>query len=351
MADEIELIDFLWERQKASFSVGEEIIEERKQQVLADKVELDKIYSWLQKKELFMKKTLSKKNSLSKIVNKEEGITFINKEEVNNGEIATQILKAYFLTEKILENLGLIHHVNYTFTYIDSQNNYYRASNLNLLANSDAYYLEEREGVYALRLRESAVSAMIKGDNLNKSTDLINEHYQFFSRPYWDYDRNNKTGWKVNKGVVAEAFERHWEQLRHSIDQSSFDNSENGDDLKSVGYRWVLYRLSSGSDPYYTGPDTALSQVKNANASIVSNVDTVLNTIMLIKTLMESKVSKGEVEKIDQNLDKLFNQSSEKLTISRKIWDGINDTVKQEIIAALKGTGVKIKSKQVVITR
>jgi len=33
----------------------------------------------------------------------------------------------------------------------------------------------------------------------------------------------------------------------------------NDADLGSVGSRWVLYKMSSGSDPYYTGPDTAES--------------------------------------------------------------------------------------------
>ena len=348
MDEGMALLDYLWERHKEKKpSVSDDIIEERKELVNNDKAKLDQIYNWLLEKQLVTNKTLTKSNALSKIVNKEDGITFINRETIEDSQIAPKILEAYFLTEKILENLGLIKHVNYVFTYIDSKNNYYRTSNLDLLANPDAYYLEKRDGIYSLRLRESAMAMKIKEQNLKNQTDDINKHYQSFSQPYWDYSRTNKTGWKINKGVVSEAFERHWEQLGHSIEQTPFDNSTG--DLGSIGYRWYLYRLSSGSDPYYTGPDTAESQVKNANASIVSNVDTVLNTIILVKTLIESRISLKEKEKIEENLNKLFNQSSIKPNIARKIWDGVDATTRAEIIESFGGIGTKLRKNAVII--
>jgi hypothetical protein len=52
--------------------------------------------------------------------------------------------------------------------------------------------------------------------------------------------------------------------------------------------------MSSGNDPYYTGPDTANAQVKNANASIISNADTVLNTIEAVLKLTQAKTTSME---------------------------------------------------------
>jgi hypothetical protein len=52
--------------------------------------------------------------------------------------------------------------------------------------------------------------------------------------------------------------------------------------------------MSSGREPYYTGPDTALAQVKNANASIISNADTVLNTLQTVLTLVSTEAPSVE---------------------------------------------------------
>jgi len=68
-----------------------------------------------------------------------------------------------------LFQLNLIKKVSFTFTYIDDEGNYYRATDL----EDVEYYLESREeGKYvSLRLKETAMKEKIKkyeNSNLNK---------------------------------------------------------------------------------------------------------------------------------------------------------------------------------------
>jgi hypothetical protein len=70
--------------------------------------------------------------------------------------------------------------------------------------------------------------------------------------------RAEKKGANINHGVVREAFELHLENLHNSLEDSEnyqFKNCR----MESVGKRWILYRYASGSDPYFTGPDTMFS--------------------------------------------------------------------------------------------
>lgn len=151
----------------------------------------------------------------------------------------------------------------------------------------------------------------------------------------------------MNLGVAIEAFERHLENLKHvPLPGVEMESS----DIESEGYRWVLYKMSSGSTPYYLGPDTALSQMKAQNASIVSDINTIVMTIQGILTIVNSNF-----KEIKPSLDNLF---IEKLKTSNtiesmpgKIWDGITDDVRQEILNAIGASGFSIEKNLIVIEK
>ena len=236
--------------------------------------------------------------------------------------------KLYKISEDLLSQLNLIKKVSFTFTYIDDEGNYYRATNLKDV--NIKYYLESREeGKYvSLRLKEAAMRQKIK----KKYNNDLNKHFQEFSEPYYLYQSNNSHGWRMNKGVVAEAFERHWEELTHSL-----DNLENGNPnhYGSEGHRWYLYRLSSGSDPYYTGPDTALSQVKNANASLLSDVNTCLRACEALFRI-EAGLENGKIA--DEEARKIFNafqQSGNPHKLTKKNEEKLQE-LKQDVLKELK---------------
>ena len=139
----------------------------------------------------------------------------------------------------------------------------------------------------------------------------------------------------------TERFERHLENLHRSAGIGPYDFQECK--MESVGQRWVLYRQSSGSDPYFTGPDTEGSQIKAENASLVGNIDTVLNTARFILLEAEGKINISQ-EQIKAALEvKSLDQIN---TFSEKLWNNLSKTA-QDIVRKSFGTktgnGVHIK--------
>lgn len=253
--------------------------------------------------------------------------SIIYKEDDNIAKeiISKNIFEGYHLTTQILEKLKIIDSVDYVFSYVDSEGKFHRVENATLTLDMvDLQRSSKSAQEAALRFRADKIQALFEDTD-----ELLNKHYQAFTQVYRNYENNNSTGWKANKGVMVEAFERHWENLEHSLMKAQdFKKNKIGNDLESEGRRWMMYRESSGSDPYFTGPDTMYSQVKATNASLISNVDTVLNAMEAVITLIENY---NHIENLAQKLKKAFKASPSRATFPKKVWDGLTDNVKQQI--------------------
>ena len=68
---------------------------------------------------------------------------------------------------------------------------------------------------------------------------------------------------KINAGVIAEAFERHLQKVHAAALASNGDISIEAQYDWSVDEAWRLVRQSLGNDPWYTGGDVGMTQVKN----------------------------------------------------------------------------------------
>lgn len=209
------------------------------------------------------------------------------------------ILDAYELTSQILQDLNIISSVRIVMTH-RTKTSFTRVENFH--TDYEDVRLELHNGALGLRFVSKNVREKIMGGKTVKEqaeTD-ISKHYQLFVSDL------QKTAVKPNWGVVAEAFERHWEQLeRHTITSS---------DWGTDGDAWQLYHMSRSSNPYYTGPDTELSQVKSTNASVVSNINTVLNTIKAILKMAQTQVlDPSNIGKVKQQYLKAFQQKAQKI--------------------------------------
>ena len=228
------------------------------------------------------------------------------------------ILDAYKLTSQILQDLNIISSVRVVMTH-RTKTSFTRVENFHI--DYEDVTLELRNGALALRFVSKNVREKVMGGKTAKeqAETEISKHYQRFVSDL------QKTAVKPNWGVVAEAFERHWEQLeRHTITSS---------DWGTDGDAWQLYHLSSGSDPYYTGPDTELSQVKSTNASVVSNINTVLNTIKAILKMAQTQVlDSSNMDKVKQQYLKAFQQKAQKIENDGKEFI---DFVSQDLISLL----------------
>lgn len=249
-----------------------------------------------------------------------------------NREVAKQHISVlYHYTTKILSELKLINEVNYTITYFDKSGKYYRLGNFNL----DPKYMSlQGKKELSLNVSRSAIkeAALKAAEEQKDAFERINAHYQDFIKPYLDWQKKAKTGWKMNRGVAVEAFERHWEQTNHFILDGNLE--QNKADYGSDGRRWVLYRQSSGSAAYYTGPDTAYSQVKNYNATVIHNIDTVLNATDFIFKLFSGNIN---IQEQSEQIKKALSQT-ETMTFSQKMWDSFSQSIKTQIAKELLGT-------------
>lgn len=257
-------------------------------------------------------------------------------------KIGPLIYEAYYLTSKILQELGIIPSVGYTFTY-HGNNTFYRSQNVVIDPQKDLNFELHRESL-VIRLKEAEIKNKILANQSEKNVSWVSDHYQNFIEPL---KKAKSEKFKLNYGIVSEAFERHWEELHHSLENPK------DDDFGGVGHIWKLYWESSGNDPYYTGPDTVLSQVKNANASIISNADTVLNTLQAVLVLINTKTtSLEEANALQQKFALSFTQrKSETSQISKKIWDAVDEDTKKLILKEFNAVGVDKIKKNIVIFR
>ena len=96
--------------------------------------------------------------------------------------------------------------------------------------------------------------------------------------------------------------------------------------------------MSMGRDAYYTGPDTSLSQVKRQNASLISDMNTVLYTIQTILNLTLGVDGGKWTKELAHNLRKVFSQdnSSAKLTEEQILALGVDAETEQMLIKYFK---------------
>lgn len=255
----------------------------------------------------------------------------INISEVKQKKLDEELIKCLFQAyqdiEEILHNLKLIRQVSFSLTSIepsgDGTYNYIRLSNTKL--TSDSFYLDQASSkngaTLAIRLKQESLKEQIKQAKVEDDFEKINAHFQLFIEPFVNYQKaaTTTTQWRINKGVLAETFERHWQNQGHKNQNPLILNNS---DIQSIGQRWWMYRLSSGSDPFFTGPDTIYSQVKNINAALVSNVNTIISALYGLLGILNPENIKNISE---TTLKKIFAQAPVKNSINYDIARAIED--------------------------
>ena len=339
MVDETNILDYAIDDSDLAQHITELVKSDKELQLNLES--LRKIYNDLQRENIVQKVKLTKRSKLSELLNGQGNKIIINN-DTDQDRIIQQIFEGYHLTSVILQQLNFIRTVNYTITYIDNKGNFVRAGDMEITPDMLRLEAASKGRGYSLRLREGVVKAKIEAAKTNDTAQMIlNKHFQTFAKPFFDYEANNHTGWRANRGVIAEAFERHWEKLMHTMERPE---QMNDSDIESVGQRWWMYRLSSGSDPYFTGPDTMFAQVKNANASLIDNLNTVINTMNAIIMLVDET---NNIPDLLAKAKKAFQAAPQKMNISKKIWDGLEETAQSEVLETIGATGTSVKGSNI----
>lgn len=276
----------------------------------------------------------------------------IDNQQLEN-KFKSNMLQAYELTMQILADLGLIRSVRTTVTSISSNSSgeysYFRFPNFELKA--DYVFLNpissKRGSQYGLRLKQSEINVLKKSIKITEAEIAFQSHFNAFIKPFVEYEQHaiNTTHWKINIGVLGETFENHLERASHNSIQDLKNNSD--EHLGTRGQRWVLYRKSSGSDPFFTGPDTELSQVKNANASILSDLRTLINTIEGILEIVDEK---GQLNRPKEDLKKIFEQANFKYSLSEDMYEDLAEQA-PEVIAEILRQVLKEGSTKITLTK
>lgn len=250
-------------------------------------------------------------------------------------QFMSYLAEAYELTTQILADLNLIHTVRTVITSIGDNYSYFRFPNMELEASFLFLNAQssKRGANYGLRIKESQINLLKQLRGMTEIDIALENHFQAFIDPFVSYQIHavNTTHWKINKGVLGETFQRHLQRKVHNNINDLRNNSI--EHLGSIGQRWVLYKESSGSDPFFTGPDTELSQVKNANASIVSNIQTLITTIDGVLELVDQE---GKITRPAQDLEKIFQQADLKFSIQKDIYEDLQSQAPQIIKDILK---------------
>ncbi len=287
-----------------------------------EKQQLDNFIDILRKENLLKKQTLSKQTRWSSIMDTSYSLDIKQYNQYKNlVDLNKLFLDAYLFIQNFLSRIGIINPVQFTVTQIDDNYNYTRLSNLTIRPQNVILQTRNHGKRVSQRLKESSFQKEIKKAKEEEQWKLMNEHFQNFIKPYKDYIETNKTGWKINKGVLAEAFQRHLETVSHP---------PYTDPLPSIGARWWIYRLSSGSDPFFTGPDTKYAQVKTTSASLISDVNTLIYTLTGLQAILKGQITDEE------KIQKIFKQADIKPTMTSKIWDGLEKGAKEEAQEAVK---------------
>ena len=268
-------------------------------------------------------------------------------------ELKLNLVKSYLLIEALGNELGFITHTSFTFFNTASFSSdfrktvnfdYHNEDDIKKLANMVKLVKNSKNGGLQLKFHQAEIANLIGKNKENSFDTLLREHYQNFIQPFQEYENKNKTGWQINRGVAVEAFERHLEQTKEiGIDENGNyyfikKPSNSNRHLKSKGYRWGLYLASSGSDPFWTGPDTKYSQVKGSGSALIGNITSIRNALQLWQNFLTYQyISNADANRIIKRIKSELSQSSAPKEINDKLYDEITKDTKE----VFKGLNIK----------
>lgn len=256
--------------------------------------------------------------------------SIINIQKGQQEQLTEAIINTYKGILNILTEIEIIDKVSFSISYISDNYQYARLSGDLSLKNFSLQKTAKSKGAkYAIRINQATLKEQIEAAKRNENFQKLNSHFQNYIQMFRDYEAQqiNGTRWKINKGVLAETFERH-------LESQGGAQLFNDTDFESKGRRWTMYRQSSGSDPFWTGPDTKYAQVKTTKASLISNIDTVLNALYGMIQMMKHPDKLNE-----EILNDIFKQKNIENEISSIAWDALDDAARTALKEELSDLG------------
>lgn len=256
--------------------------------------------------------------------------SIINIQKGQQEQLTEAIINTYKGILNILTEIEIIDKVSFSISYISDNYQYARLDGDLSLKNFSLQRTAKSKGAkYAIRINQASLKEKIEEAKRNENFQKLNSHFQNYIQMFRDYEASqiNGTRWKINKGVLAETFERH---LENQGGAQLFNDT----DFESVGRRWTMYRQSSGSDPFWTGPDTKYAQVKTTKASLISNIDTVVNALYGMIQMMKHPDKLNE-----EILNNIFKQKNVENEIDSIAWDALDDTARKVLKEELSDLG------------
>lgn len=256
--------------------------------------------------------------------------SIINIQKGQQEQLTEAIINTYKGILNILAEIEIIDKVSFSISYISDNYQYARLDGNLSLENFSLQKTAKSKGAkYAIRINQATLKQQIEAAKQKENFQRLNSHFQNYIQMFRDYEASqvNGTRWKINKGVLAETFERH-------LENQGGAQSFNDIDFESEGRRWTMYRQSSGSDPFWTGPDTKYAQVKTTKASLISNVDTVVNALYGMIQIMKHPDKLNE-----EILNNIFKQKNVENEIDSMAWDTLDDTARAILKEELSDLG------------
>lgn len=358
MAQDMSFLDSLFTTIKES---NEKQIEEKKEELnlVEKRRRLEEIRNFVSQyyKKYYYKRNLTRWSKILGNVTYEIRYDQIKANKQLEKQFIQYLVEAYQLILDIIPIFDQVHSIRTVVTAIDSiigndnkkSYSYFRFPDMQY--DVDFVFLSKQSSKkgqqYGLKFKEGWGKVLKGMAEINEGQEALNTHFQAFIEPFVTYQAFavNTTHWKINKGVLGETFERHLQNKPHNNIKDLEDNSL--EHLGSVGERWILYKQSSGSDPFFSGPDTELAQIKNVNASIVSNIQTLISTINGLLVLINEK---GEITRPKKELDKIFNQADFKMSLSQDVYMDLENQAPQVVKSILQQL-LKNNKTKIVLTR
>ena len=256
--------------------------------------------------------------------------SIINIQKGQQEQLIEAIINTYRGILNILTEIEIIDKVSFSVSYISNSYQYVRLNGDLSLKNFSLQRTAKSKGAkYAIRINQASLKEKIEEAKRNENFQKLNSHFQNYIQMFRDYEAQqiNGTRWKINKGVLAETFERH---LENQGGAQLFNDT----DFESKGRRWTMYRQSSGSDPFWTGPDTKYAQVKTTKASLISNIDTVVNALYGMIQIMKHPDKLNE-----EILNDIFKQKNVENEIDSAAWNTLDDIAKSVLKEELSDLG------------
>ena len=309
------------------------IVQKEEQQKFIDKITPDINELFRIMKDLNLAKTvISKRNQLSAILGS-EGASLPVATNLQSSSLEIDIYNLYVLVSRITEYFGIHTKIELTYTDVSSKGEYRRGHifDMELIPNDGKSKIrleKDSKGVIRAAFRGGWLTSVLK------EYDVVSNHYKDFKKTLSDQTDGASN---VNEGYIVEAFERHWEDYGHQLEPLKIN--DNGSKYEPIVY-WIL---SKNNTPFYSGPDTLYSQVKNKNASLVSNINTVLNAAKAIQEVINNP-------NLFENFQKAFEPKKQQVKkFSKDFWGNLTETMQQQIKEALGVTEIKEGRKNIIL--